>query len=271
MVVTDFATAELVKVAANAFLATKISFINAMAEVCEAAGADVTQLARAIGYDAADRQQVPPRRASASAAPACPRTSARSRPAPRSSGVGEALRFLHEVDLINQRRRQRVVQLAAELLGRAYGPAGPDLAGTADRRARRHLQAQLRRRTRLAGAGGGPQAGPRRRARSPSTTRRAWRTPAGTLPDLTYAKTPDRRGHRRRPGLRADRVGGVPQRRPASRSASWSPASRSSTAGTASTRRSGRAPAGSTGAWGDRSLTGELRGKWGRTTDSAHI
>jgi UDPglucose 6-dehydrogenase len=49
VVVTDFATAELVKVAANAFLATKISFINAMAEVCEASGADVSQLARAIG------------------------------------------------------------------------------------------------------------------------------------------------------------------------------------------------------------------------------
>jgi len=52
VVVCGFATAELTKVAANAFLATKISFINAMAEVCEAAGADVTQLARAIGYDA---------------------------------------------------------------------------------------------------------------------------------------------------------------------------------------------------------------------------
>src|SRR2546430_16657902 len=51
MVITDFATAELTKVAANAFLATKISFINAMAEVCEASGADVTQLSRAIGYD----------------------------------------------------------------------------------------------------------------------------------------------------------------------------------------------------------------------------
>src|SRR4030088_3436859 len=51
VVVTDFATAELVKVAANAFLATKISFINAMAEVCESAGADVTLLSRALGYD----------------------------------------------------------------------------------------------------------------------------------------------------------------------------------------------------------------------------
>src|SRR5574340_828725 len=50
--VTDLATAELVKVSANAFLATKISFINAIAEVCETAGADVTQLADALGYDA---------------------------------------------------------------------------------------------------------------------------------------------------------------------------------------------------------------------------
>jgi len=49
--VTDYATAELVKVSANAFLATKISFINAMAELCEATGADVTQLADALGYD----------------------------------------------------------------------------------------------------------------------------------------------------------------------------------------------------------------------------
>jgi len=47
----DLATAELVKVAANSFLATKISFINAMAEICEAAGGDVTVLAKAIGYD----------------------------------------------------------------------------------------------------------------------------------------------------------------------------------------------------------------------------
>ena len=51
LVVTDYATAELVKAAANSFLATKISFINAMAEVCEASGADVVQLADAIGHD----------------------------------------------------------------------------------------------------------------------------------------------------------------------------------------------------------------------------
>ena len=83
-VVTDFPTAELVKTAANSFLATKISFINAMAEVCEAAGADVVKLAEAHRPRRADRPQVPAAPASASAAAACPRTSAPSWPGPAS-------------------------------------------------------------------------------------------------------------------------------------------------------------------------------------------
>jgi len=128
VVVTDFATAELVKVAANAFLATKISFINAMAEVCEASGADVSQLARAIGYD--DRIGKKFLRAGVGFGGGCLPKDIRSFQArAQELGAGEALRFLHEVDLINQRRRGRVVQLAAELLGRPYGPAGPDLSG----------------------------------------------------------------------------------------------------------------------------------------------
>ena len=128
MVVTDFATAELVKAAANAFLATKISFINAMAEVCEAAGGDVTQLARAIGYD--DRIGKKFLRAGIGFGGGClPKDIRAFQARAQELGVGEALRFLHEVDLINQRRRGRVVQLAAELLGRPYGPAGPDLSG----------------------------------------------------------------------------------------------------------------------------------------------
>ena len=69
---------------ANAFLATKISFINAMAEVCEATGADVTTLADAIGHDERIGRQVPAAPDSASAAAACPRTSARSWPGPAS-------------------------------------------------------------------------------------------------------------------------------------------------------------------------------------------
>ena len=128
VVVTDFATAELVKVAANAFLATKISFINAMAEVCEAAGADVTMLARSIGYDARIGNKF--LRAGVGFGGGClPKDIRAFQARAQELGVGEALRFLHEVDLINQRRRQRVVQLAADLLDRPNGPAGPDLSG----------------------------------------------------------------------------------------------------------------------------------------------
>ena len=128
VVITDFATAELVKVAANAFLATKISFINAMAEVCEAAGADVTQLARAIGYDS--RIGTKFLRAGVGFGGGClPKDIRAFQARAQELGVGEALRFLHEVDLINQRRRQKVVEIAADMLGRPYGPAGPDLTG----------------------------------------------------------------------------------------------------------------------------------------------
>jgi UDPglucose 6-dehydrogenase len=128
VVVTDFATAELTKVAANAFLATKISFINAMAEVCEVSGADVTLLARAIGYD--DRIGKRFLRAGIGFGGAClPKDIRAFQSRAQELGAGEALRFLHEVDLINQRRRYRVVQLCAELLERPCGPAGPDLSG----------------------------------------------------------------------------------------------------------------------------------------------
>ncbi len=115
-VVTDFATAELVKVAANSFLATKISFINAMAEVSEAAGADVTQLARAIGYDARIGSKF--LRAGVGFGGGCLPKDIRAFQARADElGVGHALRFLHEVDQVNDRRRARVVALAAELAG----------------------------------------------------------------------------------------------------------------------------------------------------------
>ncbi|MEV4639144.1 UDP-glucose/GDP-mannose dehydrogenase family protein [Actinoplanes sp. NPDC049548] len=129
LVVTDFATAELVKVAANAFLATKISFINAMAEVCEVAGGDVTQLAKAIGYDPRIGNRF--LQAGVGFGGGClPKDIRAFQARAQELGAGEALRFLHEVDLINLRRRTKVLQLAAELLGRRPGPAGPDLSGT---------------------------------------------------------------------------------------------------------------------------------------------
>jgi UDPglucose 6-dehydrogenase len=129
LVVTDFATAELVKVAANAFLATKISFINAMAEVCEVAGGDVTQLAKAIGYDPRIGNRF--LQAGVGFGGGClPKDIRAFQARAQELGAGEALRFLHEVDLVNLRRRSRVVSLASELLDRPSGPAGPDLYGT---------------------------------------------------------------------------------------------------------------------------------------------
>jgi UDPglucose 6-dehydrogenase len=129
LVVTDFATAELVKVAANAFLATKISFINAMAEICEVAGGDVTQLARSIGYDPRIGNRF--LQAGVGFGGGClPKDIRAFQARAQELGAGEALRFLHEVDLVNIRRRGKVLQRAAELLGRKTGPAGPDLSGT---------------------------------------------------------------------------------------------------------------------------------------------
>ncbi|MGV8851194.1 MAG: UDP-glucose dehydrogenase family protein [Rhodoglobus sp.] len=115
-VITDFATSELVKVAANAFLATKISFINAMAEVAEVTGADVTQLADAIGYD----QRIGRRflNAGLGFGGGCLPKDIRGFMARASElGAGDALNFLGEVDAINLRRRERMVDLCREVLG----------------------------------------------------------------------------------------------------------------------------------------------------------
>lgn len=115
-VVTDFATAELVKVAANAFLATKISFINAMAEVAEVTGADVTQLADAIGYDARIGRRF--LNAGLGFGGGCLPKDIRAFMARADElGVDQALGFLREVDSINLRRRERMVDLAKEVCG----------------------------------------------------------------------------------------------------------------------------------------------------------
>ncbi|CAB5037737.1 MAG: nucleotide sugar dehydrogenase [Actinobacteria bacterium] len=113
--VTDFPTAELVKVAANSFLATKISFINAMAEVCEAAGADVTQLAEAIGYD----PRIGNRFLSAGlgfGGGCLPKDIRAFMARAGELGADEALMFLREVDQINLRRRSHMVDLARKTL-----------------------------------------------------------------------------------------------------------------------------------------------------------
>lgn len=114
-IVTDFATAELVKVSANAFLATKISFINAMAEIAEVTGADVTTLADAIGHDARIGRRF--LNAGIGFGGGCLPKDIRAFQARADElGVGDALEFLHHVDLINQRRRTRVVDLTLAAL-----------------------------------------------------------------------------------------------------------------------------------------------------------
>ncbi|MFF5552238.1 UDP-glucose dehydrogenase family protein [Streptomyces olivaceoviridis] len=114
LVTADFPTAELVKTAANAFLATKISFINAMAEVCEAAGGDVRTLAEALGHD--DRIGPKFLRAGIGFGGGCLPKDIRAF-AHRADELGVPLDFLREVDAINMRRRDRVVELARELCG----------------------------------------------------------------------------------------------------------------------------------------------------------
>lgn len=136
--VTDWATAELVKVAANAFLATKISFINAMAEIAEVTGADVTQLADAIGHDARIGRRF--LGAGIGFGGGCLPKDIRAFAARAEElGRGESVAFLREVDAINLRRRERAVDLVVEglggsvfdkrvtLLGAAFKPFSDDI------------------------------------------------------------------------------------------------------------------------------------------------
>ncbi len=117
--VTDLATAQLVKVAANSFLATKISFINAMAELCEATGADVTLLADAIGHDARIGRKF--LNAGLGFGGGCLPKDIRAFMARAGElGADQTLAFLREVDAINGRRRIRMVELAREEVGGSF-------------------------------------------------------------------------------------------------------------------------------------------------------
>ena len=179
-IVADYPTAELVKVAANAFLATKISFINAMSEVCEAAGGDVVQLADALGHDPRIGRRF--LNAGVGFGGGCLPKDIRAFMARAGElGADEALTFLREVDAINMRRRTRMVEIAREqcngtLMGKRVTVLGaafkPDSDDTRDSPAL-SVAAQVR----LQGAHvtvHDPQA--------MANARRAW-------PDLSYAET----------------------------------------------------------------------------------
>ena len=134
----DLPTSELVKVAANSFLATKISFINAMAEVCEAAGGDVTVLAKAIGYDPRIGNRF--LQAGIGFGGGCLPKDIRAFMARAGElGADQALEFLREIDSINLRARQRVIELVRKdlsdnlagkkiaVLGAAFKPDSDDV------------------------------------------------------------------------------------------------------------------------------------------------
>ncbi|MGO2188061.1 MAG: UDP-glucose dehydrogenase family protein [Microbacterium gubbeenense] len=136
--VTNQPTAELVKVAANSFLATKISFINAMAEIAEVTGADVTQLADAIGHDERIGRKF--LNAGVGFGGGCLPKDIRAFTARAEElGKGESVAFLKQVDEINLRRRQRVVDLVVDsfdgqvfghrvtVLGLAFKPDSDDI------------------------------------------------------------------------------------------------------------------------------------------------
>ena len=128
--VTDLQTAELVKVSANAFLATKISFINAISEVCEAADADVTLLADALGYDPRIGRRF--LNAGLGFGGGCLPKDIRAFMARAGElGANHALTFLREVDSINMRRRTRMVELATKACGGSLLGANVAVLGAA--------------------------------------------------------------------------------------------------------------------------------------------
>jgi UDPglucose 6-dehydrogenase len=127
---TDLQTAELVKVSANAFLATKISFINAISEVCEAVDADVTLLADALGYDARIGRRF--LNAGLGFGGGCLPKDIRAFMARAGElGANHALTFLREVDSINMRRRTRMVDLATKACGGSLLGANVAVLGAA--------------------------------------------------------------------------------------------------------------------------------------------
>ena len=140
-IVTDFATAELVKVSANAFLATKISFINSMAEIAEQVGADVTELADAIGLDERIGRKF--LNSGLGFGGGClPKDIRAFQARAEEIGAPQALQFLSEVDQVNLRRRDRVVDLAIReldslgskrvaVLGLSFKPNSDDVRDSA--------------------------------------------------------------------------------------------------------------------------------------------
>ena len=171
LVVTDYATAELVKASANAFLATKISFINAVAEMCEVTGADVVDLADALGHD--DRIGRKFLNAGIGFGGGClPKDIRAFLHRAGELGVDGTMTFLRHIDEINQNRREHVVNIATSMLDGSLAGARIAVLGGG-------VQARQRRRTRLPRPLDRRSAAPARRPgehlRPEGRRRRRWR------------------------------------------------------------------------------------------------
>ena len=188
VVVSNRETAELVKGAANAFLATKISFINALAEMCDVTGADVSLLADSLGFD--NRIGRGMLNAGPGYGGGCLPKDLRSFMARAGElGVEEIITFLRAVDEINRRRRSRIIDVAHELVGARLGRAQ-------GRRTRRRVQGRHRRRTVL----------PRTGHRGPDPAARRDRDGVRPAGHRERAPGPSRRSTTRRPRCRRARA-----------------------------------------------------------------
>jgi UDPglucose 6-dehydrogenase len=180
-VVTDPNTAELSKVSANAFLATKISFINAMADVCEASRSDVTALADILGLD--PRIGHGAMSAGVGYGGGCLPKDVRALIARGTElGVGESLNLLREVDALNTRRPARVVQMVRQMLGGELAGANIAALGTAFKAATDDVRGSAP----LAIATALADAGARVRAHDPQASR----TAQAECPQLDYVPSP---------------------------------------------------------------------------------
>ena len=205
VLVMDLETAELVKVAANAFLATKISFINVMAEMCEAAGGDVVALAGALGHDERiGRRFLGPGLGFGGGC--LPKDIRAFRATASALGVSSLATLLATVDAINLGRRDRVTELAREAAGgRAARPTGG--------RPRHRVQAQQRRHPRLPQPRHLPAPGRRGRDRLRARPgRHAQCGPQASRPAVPGVGIGG--GPGRRPGAAPDRLAGLPGHRP---------------------------------------------------------
>ena len=204
-VITDVESAELIKYASNGFLATKISFINEVAELCEALGANVEVVSRGMGLDS----RIGPKflHAGPGFGGSCfPKDTRAVAQIARDQGL--RFRIIEAVLEVNEATKARHGGEDRARLGR------PSPART-HRRPGLCLQAQHRRHPRVAGAAHRARAARRRRQRRAPSTRRRWRPAGRSFPSVQFCDNAYEAARRRRRAGHLHRVEPVPQARAA--------------------------------------------------------